>query len=70
MDFFLLFLYSYFVTSQLAGVKYMTLCIYCLFFFRSRIAGFRPISALELVPLALQGQSTFWTSASLNTWIL
>jgi hypothetical protein len=47
-----LLLYGYFLLSQLATVKYMTRSIYCLFFFRSRIAGFRPISVLELIPLA------------------
>lgn len=45
-------LYVYFIVSQLATVKYMTRSMYCLFFFRSRVPGFRPISVLELIPLA------------------
>ncbi|KAI5170520.1 hypothetical protein PAEPH01_1503 [Pancytospora epiphaga] len=44
-------LYIFFVLSQLATVKYLTRCVYCLFFFRSRITGFRPVLIVELVPL-------------------
>lgn len=47
-----LLVYIYFIASQLSTVKYMARCMYCLFFFRSRIPGFRPISAFELIPLA------------------